>query len=817
LIITDDQLPARENVDALTPRLAIFEPGNLDETPVGIVSSVRAADGKWSLNCSANADALLDKLRFVVEPYAVARRNMRDIDSPPQRPDLAQLAASFREAGYLAEEIPAGDHQLSFELDLSLGTMIGTHAPLHRLAIPDAPLNRRLFEAISKSFTQACDDLARETSSLLDENDVAVAIATVRTAAEAGVLSLPPSKRLLETLLRFDVSTLSADDRRFIREQRLVLAHRLGEFAMVGDDAEALITEDADSLSAEKAVALKTAVALSELKRGHRETGLAILRDLLRRPSGLSAEARGWTWRNIALASDRKDSEARRAAQLSADGFLEAGNKQEASKSLMQLADLLIDVDPADAIARLNEMISFLDDQGLLNRHVRSAAFHSRANRLARLKKHVDAFQDACEAVRLRRGLLGADVAFVSSLHLAAVEAREIGDEDAAKTFEEEADQLTRELNLSHFGLAKRVAQLASVFDAKEAADVLLEAEATENLEVIIAVRVLQATLDTSLSDAKRLQILEDALDRAASGPDGILKSIHLAIGQLLSRTGQHDRAEIWFREMLDADALDTDAQNGLVDCLWRQEKWGDAAIFIRKQLAFKGDLPGLTFALGKSQFEAGDLSGAVTTLTKLLSSLGSEAGIFKVANELRERALRVGGTILPNPPAAMVGPIDRREFESAVDEFARFIASEKRMRFWVAKAKGQHKWRPAPEGFAQDLLHTALKSRFGERVEIFEELSAGAGRLDLYAKFAGGLAIIVELKMCGAPYSSTYAASGEGQIKHYMENRRTHLGYLIVFDGRTKQFGKAIPQAAVDSYTVLQKIVDVRNHVPKV
>jgi hypothetical protein len=40
----------------------------------------------------------------------------------------------------------------------------------------------------------------------------------------------------------------------------------------------------------------------------------------------------------------------------------------------------------------------------------------------------------------------------------------------------------------------------------------------------------------------------------------------------------------------------------------------------------------------------------------------------------------------------------------------------------------------------AEDLLHTFLKARFGDRVEIFEEVGTGAGRLDLYVKLEGGL-----------------------------------------------------------------------------
>jgi tetratricopeptide (TPR) repeat protein len=580
-----------------------------------------------------------------------------------------------------------------------------------------------------------------------------------------------------------------------------------------------MLAEDCATFSPEKIAVLKMTVALGAIKRNHRETGLAMLRDLLKAPTALNAEGRGWAWRNISMALGSNDPEARHAAQLSADAFLQAGNKKEAAKSLMRLANLLMQEEPAEAVTALNEMVTVLDKEGIVNRYVRAAALHARANRLAMLSRHSDAYQDACEAVKLRRGLLGAEDEFVSALHLAAHEACHVGDETAAEAFETEAEKLTDEWKLPHFQLAQRVSRLAQAFDPNEAEKLLDEAEAAHNLEVIVAVRVLQASLDTSLSDTARLEILEKTRNRitAANGRAAALKPVQTAMAQRLAGMGQYQRAETWLREILVADPLDGFARNALIECLWRQEKWGDAAIFVRKQLTLRGELPGLTFALGRSLFEAGDLSGAVMTLTRLLTALGGDDNLRKRATELREHALQLGGTIVPaRLPAPVTGPVTREELEAALDSFARFIAAEKRMRFWVGNKKGGHEWVKKPERLAQDLLHTFLKARFGERVEIFEEIATGAGRLDLYVRLEGGLSVIIELKMCGAPYSSAYAAVGEEQIQHYMDNRKTNLGYLVVFDGRIDLFGERLVSQQVGPHTVVEKIVDVRNRVNK-
>jgi hypothetical protein len=168
----------------------------------------------------------------------------------------------------------------------------------------------------------------------------------------------------------------------------------------------------------------------------------------------------------------------------------------------------------------------------------------------------------------------------------------------------------------------------------------------------------------------------------------------------------------------------------------------------------------------------------------------------------------------LSDKPKPRLTPVSREDFEEALDDFAVLIAADQRKGFWRTE-DNKRKWVQHPENFGGNLLHTFLKSRFGARINVFRELDAGAGRLDVLVQLAGGLNIILELKMCGQPYSSTYAAQGEGQILHYMAHRGVHLGYLVVFDARSRDFG--VPLLAVraaDAFTVLEKIVDVRPDV---
>lgn len=813
---SNDQTFATNSQRETVTRLAIFENTMGRRLPLGVLTVFKEPNGTWTLECKANEDSARDRMGLVVNAYAARQRELREAGTPIEALMFSELADMFRAAGYEANEIPADDHQIHLQIDAESGRMVATQSPMNEIAALDEDMGRRIVESIAKGLRKPDDDLANTIVKLLDQNDTQGALEAVRSCAQQGLVGLLPSQPLLDALIRFDVDNISSEDRRLVREQRAALASRLNRYDIAGKDAEGLLGADDGTSSPEKIVALRTTVALGAIARGNRETGLSMLYDLLDSSKDLSAEARAWVWRNISMTLDDSDPEALNTAQLSADAFLQAGNKHEAGKSLMRLATLLMNIDPREAIDRLDEMISLLEKESIYDRKIRAAALHARANRLSQMHLHKDAYRDACEAVELGRGLLGDDNGFVSSLHLAAQEADYNGEVTAVLAFEQEALELTNKLSLSHFQLAERAYVLTEVFDAKESQAILQEAEASNNFDVMVCVRVLRSSRDQSLSDAERLEILEEVNNRAKArnARPHLMKPIQSAMGQTLARQGKFDRAEKWFREVLAGDAYDNFALPALLQCLWEQKKWGEAATLLQQHLHLKGPLPGFTYALGKSQFHAGLMSESVTTLTKVINAPNIDENLRKNAEQLRELALQSGGTV--QSPALRVAQnrITREQFENALEDFARYIANSKRMRFWAGDGKGGHKWVTHPERQAQDLLHTFFKARFDDHVEIFEELGTGAGRLDLYVKFEGGLSIIVELKMCGGGYSSAYAASGEEQIVHYMENRETNLGYLVVFDGRKEKFGQPLLESTSGPHTIVESIIDVRASV---
>lgn len=366
--------------------------------------------------------------------------------------------------------------------------------------------------------------------------------------------------------------------------------------------------------------------------------------------------------------------------------------------------------------------------------------------------------------------------------------------------------------------LSRRIAEQFENYSPEVAEQLLTEARMLKNSKLIAGIRTIAAVTHPDLDASSRLQELEDVLSELkADSTDESAEPVLFAIAHVLAAEGEYERAGVWLRRLLHINPLNLVARDTLVDLLWKNEKWGDAATFLAGQLKRFGEGSGILFAYGKSLLNSGDASGALGAFQKCLNNPDVSENIRTAALELREQALNLGAQLSSaTRPLMLEGPVLREEIAVALQEFANFISADKRMVFWVPSEKNKdYTWVERPERRAQDLLHTFLKARFQHRVSVYEEISAGAGRLDILLRVEGGMSAIIELKMCGFGYSSTYAVSGVEQVRHYMENRSVRLGYLVVMDARLNDYGTPLLQPNSDSVnTVSEILVDVRPRV---
>lgn len=817
---TADDESSEQNPVSL--RLGVYDSSGSDRKAVARLEVSAKLDGSCDVKILSESDASVTQIRELLE------RNRTGGSGQPRQSTTAEEALEkgrkklqqlLTDNGYEVEVLPAGDHNLSFVMDMRTGAMVGTHERLHDAVASDSDnIARRIFDSIAEKFKAVPNELAARISSACISGSHAEAIGLVCEAYESGHAGLPATEVLVEALQLIDLALATDDQRLIVQKWQVYAGSAVGRFDVAGEAAEALLCERGQLFSAEQICELRMIVATAAMKRGSKETALIIWRELLNEPRSLGAENRGWAWRNISFALSVDDPETLQTAQYSADAFLEAGNKGEAAKSLMRVANCLLHCEPARAISKIDEILPLFNSDTLTYRPVKAATLHARADRLMKLGRYADALTDAQAAANTWRGIMGTESELVSSLYLGAFAAQSAGDESTNARLKSEADNLSLTLDTPRFEFGHRLESLLKAYNRDDALILLADAARVGDHEVVASVRYVQATNDATLSESRRLMLLEEWLHALEnfSSHSSMIVSLQCAIGNQLVKMSQYKRALGWYEKAIREEPLDRNARQGLLECLRKTEAWGEAVLFLKSQLALFGELPGLMLAYGQSMFEAGDMPGAFRALRKAEEHAASTSQIKDQARFLAERAFALAGIIPPLTQASdPTLPVTLDELDEALEYFSSFISGAKRMVFWTKPDSSDYVWVEKPERQAQILLHTFLKARFQERIDVFEELATGAGRLDVYVQLSGGLATIIELKMCGFRYSSSYASAGEKQISHYMDNRRSSIGYLLVFDSRLRDFASPLTDVPhQDCLTIRTRFVDVRPRV---
>jgi hypothetical protein len=284
---TEDQISSPVVAPSPDVRFGVFEMIGEEKKTLAKIAISKQEDGTWAAQLSGDTEAILAKIQSVLDRYgdnsrALAVADGADPASVPR--DWNVFADMMRQEGFVVEELPAGDIQLNVQLDMVSGRLIGTQQAMHALAASDDPLGRRLVEAIAGGFSRPADDLAHEIEQSITDQSPEGAVSTIRRDMNRGIFSFPPSDKLLSALARIDVSAMPNADKRLVRECRLHTAQRLNRFDVAGQEAGALLAEEAERLDPAQKATLEMAIALAAIKRGNRETGLSMLRKLLAAP-----------------------------------------------------------------------------------------------------------------------------------------------------------------------------------------------------------------------------------------------------------------------------------------------------------------------------------------------------------------------------------------------------------------------------------------------------------------------------------------------------------------------------------------------------
>jgi tetratricopeptide (TPR) repeat protein len=721
---------------------------------------------------------------------------------------------SILAAGYTLTTIPEEhDFHMEMVIDLEDGQPIGRTSALHGMASVDPGLSERLAKAFDSSLDSGMGSMVALIQNAISKGDPTEAAQALISGMQSEIIILRRHGKTLRSVTnQIETEGLEANLLKELLKYRISFAAAANEFDQnLKTDTELLLSKCSDVLTADEQLSFRTGLGVVALREGHRETAHSIWTSIVN-ATETSDVTRAWAYRNLSFMLEVTDPRSGECARAATDTFLVAGDRKHAARCLLRYAQCVLADSPQKALDALHEVLSWSTSNDLLDIEVRAAVFYSCAEACLKLGDAKSALVAAKEASDLLRGLYGREAAYANVTVLAARAAKLTSAPDS-DAIHQEMEIAVSKLSGSEHLIRKELQSLFSAYDANRTEKIREEANHSGRWRDEFDALLLMSLKEKEPSS--RIQKAEYALEvlRKHTTNDQDFALAHRAIAQALLSSGQEKRALSQYRETLKHDPLNSEARQNFVALLEKFGLWHESISFLERELMRHGDQPGLLLAYGRALLGSKDATKAVCA-AKRARMLLSDTNPNRIhADKLLDDALAAGGIVVAEPEKPQLAPVTREEFEACLRQFSSVIASEKRMSFWQVDNDNNHKWTTHPERKAQDLFHIFLSGKFGERVDVFEEIDTGAGRLDLLVTARQGIRCIIELKILGAPgYSTSYAFQGTGQIAHYMEQRQIHLGYLVIFDARRRDYSTGLnPTEVVGNSTVRVFFVDVR------
>jgi tetratricopeptide (TPR) repeat protein len=703
------------------------------------------------------------------------------------------LVEALQAGGWTPHEVVTSTFQFSFD----------DPRVVSRLVVPGTPsgdvedIHRRMHERIAGVFSDAAIQAAANIRRLAANGQHLEAFAALNEARAHLALMAPPSPDLIEAICMIDGSAIPKDSAFDLWTVRIGEKSRARLYAGLEEDLQFYEREFSDRLTPLGEDSNRRLIIRAEIAEhtGKPEVAHARYRELLARDNLDTVLRAHANWGASRMSTGDHHSAARHA-ELAADAFVEAGDRAQAAKCCVCAARACETLDRSKAIEMLDKALRVVDASEALGAEYRAGILHVRADMMLDWGDLDSALKAVGEAVQIRKTLTGVDDALIASLHLAALVAKQKGDEEEVHRLQGQIESL-RPRSDPETLLRERLAQcpLSDIGQLRRLhEEVLSKKKARLTAESLVLLGC--AHMKSSLSSA--LEYFETALNLAQqTAPltrDSDLHAlIESSIGQSYFTHGDDRKAIEWFKKAVAHDPREVTARQNLGGLLMKYQRFGELVEFMEAQLRVFGGLPVLLYFYGRALLANGRPSAAAKTLYQS-KTVCKDPDLLKWIEDWLGKALKEPqeaveiSTVQPQRLLA----VTREEFGAEIRSFSGFIKTERRMSFWRIEAD-KHKFVASPEQHAKMLLHAFLRGRLGDEVAILEELVAGAGLIDLWIATPGGSRFVVELKMCGKPYSGAYAKTGIEQLVHYMDNRNTHIGYLVVFDGRSRRNSPAV------------------------
>lgn len=484
--------------------------------------------------------------------------------------------------------------------------------------------------------------------------------------------------------------------------------------------------------------------------------------------------------------------------------YLECGQQKSAADCYVMLFKFFFGKDNDKAENYITEAIYLLDRKELeiVDSELLASMLHSKSTLLFQANQLTDAQQNILRSCELRRGKIGNKEGLVCSLALLKQIAIKSGDKVLLESCEEE---LKQEQDLIIDETFRLRLELANFLDNLKPLPSDLVSKILECGDpILISGCLLYLSLNEKLTTDEKLEHLEQALK--ISNDNHIKAIVYYSIGCIYDKAHIINSAITYYEKSLELDRYYSPTAESLINILIKEKQYRKLEEVSKSRIDLLGELSGYCYIYARALFENKKYKVALKYLFKSDKTL-------ECVQKLTEQCyLNISDDSLSSqvetPPSQA---ISLQSFEPALINFTQFISATQRMTYWKRDGK-KHKWVSCPEQQLKKDLMCYLGAKFeNSSFEILDEVSAGAGLIDLYLDL-GNTKVVVELKICGNGYSSTYAQSGEQQVIHYLQNKPTCIGYLIVADGRIRDMGKGFSSRIPHpNFTIKTLVADMR------
>lgn len=672
---------------------------------------------------------------------------------------------------------------------------------------------RKIYEVAANTLYRLTSELTEKIRKELDLNNYAEAFLLLEEAYIHAYIQLRPTIELIDTINKINAQHLSEEQLFKFLNIKFSLLSKLERFDLVEDEDIRLFIQRyrtiLDDNSYHSIVLIRANVAA---QKGKKELAQALYKQLLEQKDSVSSIILAWAYRGMSLTLDSKDPEFYNYQEMSVYTFLQSGKKIEAAGSLYAMASVLEFDDPDKALEILDEATALLRTDSLIHQAGIASLLHTKARILSRIESYEEALTEVENAIDILRKLVGCEDEILASLKLAAEVSNKLEIQEKIALYSSEIETYSLFITDKVYQLRLKLGEALRTKNSSRLEEIHKEIEKQDNKEIKFLFHVGNARSNPSLSYEDKLEELDKALSilrtYRASYEDWNI--VCHACASIYLDQGEESKAIEWYRKTLEYNPSNPQAMQNLASLLWKNEMWQEAVALFEDHKRRFGDLPIILYCYGRSLLEAGRPEDAVQPLLEATQK-SSDPHIRECFNRAVANAKKVNLDTKETQPIQNK-VITPKIFEESLDRFVSFIQSDKRRVFWELTERRKYDWISSPEKYAQNLLHTFLKAAFGDDVNIFEELQSGAGRLDIYLEFIGSFKAIIELKMCGQGKSKNYALGGLEQLVHYLDNKNTSLGYLIIFDGRMIDFGKGFAEIqSVGKHTIYIKTIDIR------